>query len=349
MARSWLWSVLVFFLCQPFGADAQQLKLRATLQVAASEPYLGVPLVRFKEEVERRSGKAISIEIYDKGRLYVDTQVVGAIASGSIELGVAGTYQFAKQIPDISIVEQPFLLNFEALLRAAVAPDSEMRNMIDAVVLQATGVRVLWWQAAGTSVFFTKGQDASDPQAIKGKRVRVFSRVTAQMTRACGGTPTVISTSKMHDAMKDGTVDLAMGSITSVEPRELWKVADTITMTHHVPIEFMLLINERTWRSLSPGHQAIVAEAAREVERATRERVTQLEGEAYAFAKTKGMRVRALTSDEVAEWRACSADVLVDYMGLNSELARQLVAAYGRLRSLPCCTSAPSSAPFNRR
>jgi TRAP-type C4-dicarboxylate transport system substrate-binding protein len=120
MARSWLWSVLVFSLCQPFGADAQQLKLRATLQVAASEPYLGVPLVRFKEEVEKRSGKAISIEIYDKGRLYVDTQVVGAIASGSIELGVAGTYQFAKQIPDISIVEQPFLLNFEALLRAAV-------------------------------------------------------------------------------------------------------------------------------------------------------------------------------------------------------------------------------------
>jgi C4-dicarboxylate-binding protein DctP len=349
MGRSWIWSVLAFLLSQPICADAQQVKLRATLQVATSEPYLGVPLVRFKEEVEKRSARALSIEIYDKGQLYIDTEVVGAIASGAIELGVAGTYQFAKKMPDISIVEQPFLLNFEALLRAVVDPDGDIRKMIDAAVLQATGVRVLWWQNAGTSVFFTKGHDATDPEAIKGKRVRVFSQITAQMTRTCGGTPIIISTSKMHEAMKDGTVDLAMGSITSVEPRELWKVADTITMTHHVPIEFMLLINERTWQSLSPAHQAIVAEAARDVERATRERVVEIEKEAYAFAQAKGMHVLALTSDQVAEWRACSADVLLDYMGLNSDLVRRLVAAYGRLRSLPCCTSAPSTAPFSRR
>ncbi len=349
MPRRWLWSVLVVLLSQPLDANAQQVKLRATLQVAASEPYLGVPLVHFKEEVERRSGNTLSIEIHDNGQLYIDTQVVDAIASGSIEMGVAGTYQFAKKIPDISIVEQPFLLNFEALIRAVVAPDSEVRKIIDLAVLRATGVRVLWWQSAGSSVFFTKGQDAADPQAIKGKRVRVFSQITAQMTKACGGTPTVISTSKMHDAMQDGAVDLAMGSITSVEPRGLWKVADTVTMTHHVLIEFMLLINEHTWQSLSPKHRTILAEAARDVERDTRARVADLESAAYAFAQKKGMRLRALTADEVAEWRACSADVLVDYMGLNTELARQLLAAYGRLRSLPCCTSAPSSAPFSRR
>jgi C4-dicarboxylate-binding protein DctP len=120
-------------------------------------------------------------------------------------------------------------------------------------------------------------------------------------------------------------------------------------VTQHVPIEFMLLINERMWQSLSTRHRAILAEAAREVEQATRERVAELESAAYAFAQTKGMRVRALTSDEVAEWRACSADVLVDYMGLNSELARQLIAAYGRLRSLACCSSAPGDTPFSRR
>jgi C4-dicarboxylate-binding protein DctP len=134
------------------------------------------------------------------------------------------------------------------------------------------------------------------------------------MTKECGGTPTVISTSKMHDAIRDGTVDLAICSITSIEPRELWKVADIVTLTHHVPIEFLLLINERTWQSLSPKHQAIIAEAARDVERSTRDRVAEIEADAYAFAQAKGMQVRALTPDQVAEWRACSADVLVDYM-----------------------------------
>jgi C4-dicarboxylate-binding protein DctP len=349
MRRCWLWILLAGLLGQPHEAHAQQVKLRATLQVPMSEPYLGVPLVRFKEEVEKRSGKAISIEIFDKGQLYIDTQVVDAIASGAIEMGVAGTYQFAKKIPDISIVELPFLFNFEALLRAAVGPDSDIRQLIDATVLETTGVRVLWWQAAGTSVFFTKDKDATDPQVVRDRNVRVFSQITAQMTRECGGTPAVISTSKMHEAMKDGTVDLAMGAITSVEPRELWKVADIITVTNHVPIEFLLLVNERTWQSLSTAHRAIIAEAAKDVERSTRDRVAEIEAAAYAFARSKGMQVRELTPDQVAEWRACSAGVLVDYMGQEGELVRQLLAAYGKLRTLPCCTSGPSLAPFNRR
>ena len=39
----------------PFGADAQQVKLRAALQVAVSDLFVGVSLVDFKTEVEKRS------------------------------------------------------------------------------------------------------------------------------------------------------------------------------------------------------------------------------------------------------------------------------------------------------
>jgi len=328
--------------------SAAQVKLRASLQVAVSEPYLGVPLVQFKEEVEKRSNKAITIEIIDKGKLYIDTEVVGGIASGAVEMGVAGTYQFAKKIPEITFVEQPFLFNFEALVRAATSPDGEIRKLIDKTVLEVMGVRVLWWQPVGGSVFFSRGKDVSEPHAIKGQKVRVFSHITAQLTTHCGGRPTIISTSKMHDAMKSGAVDLAMGSITSVEPRELWKVADTVTQTDHVPIEFLLLVNERLWQSLSPDHKAVIVEAARAVERVARDRFAENEASAYAFAREKGMQIHTPTPDQVAEWRACSAGVLEEYMSQGGELGRLLLAAYGRLRTDPCCRAAPTFGPFNR-
>jgi C4-dicarboxylate-binding protein DctP len=341
--------VLACLLGRPADADAQQVTLRASLQVAASEPYLGVPLVRLKEKVEERSGGAVTIEIIDKGKLYIDTQVVGGVASGAVEIGAAGTYQFTKTIPEIAIVEQPFLFNFEALVRAVTSPGSEMRRLIDTAILEKTGVRVLWWQPVGGSVFFSKGEDVAEPHAIKGRKVRVFSQITAQMTTHCGGHPTIISTSKMHEAIREGAVDLAMGSVTSVEPRELWKVADTITRTDHVPIEFLLLVNEKAWQALSPDHRTIIAEAARQVERAARDRFAENEAKAYAFAREKGMQVRALSADQVAEWRACSAGVLERYMSEGGELARQLLAAYGRLRAQPCCTSGPNVGPFYRR
>jgi hypothetical protein len=56
-----------------------------------------------------------------------------------------------------------------------------------------------------------------------------------------------------------------------------------------------------------------------------------------------------LTSNQVADWRACSAGMLVDYMEKNGEGARRLMAAYGKLRLDPCCSAAPVAGDFTRR
>ena len=111
----------------PCEAEAQQVKLRATIQVALTERLWGVALARFKEEIESGE-KSISLEVFDKGKLYIDDEVVDAVASGAIEMGVAGLYQLAKKVPAIDIMEQPFLFNFDALVRAVVNPDSEVRK-----------------------------------------------------------------------------------------------------------------------------------------------------------------------------------------------------------------------------
>ena len=52
--------------------------------------------------------------------------------------------------------------------------------------------------------------------------------------------------------------------------------------------------------------------------------------------RQKGMTVHELTPDQVSDWRACSATIVEDYMQNNADLARQLLAAYGRLRTHPC-------------
>lgn len=40
---------------RPWSDGAQQVRLKANLQVPVSNPFYGVTLVRFKEEVERQS------------------------------------------------------------------------------------------------------------------------------------------------------------------------------------------------------------------------------------------------------------------------------------------------------
>ncbi len=53
------------------------------------------------------------------------------------------------------------------------------------------------------------------------------------------------------------------------------------------------------------------------------------------------MRIHDLAPHEVAEWRACSSDVLVEYMTNGGELTQQLMSAYGKLRTSPCCSAGP--------
>ena len=305
--------------------------------------------MRFKEEVAKRSEQAVSIEIFDKGQLYKDTQVVDAVSSGAIEMGIAGSTQFSNRIPAIGILDQPFLFNFDALVRAALSPSSEMRKTIDDTILASTGVRVLWWQSLGNTIVYSKGRDVADPERIKDQKIRVFGKVLGDLVTMCGGKPLPVGVAKIHDDLKTGALDMAMAGVAALESRALWQVTDTITRTELAPVEFLLVVNEKVWQALSPRHQTVIAEAARDVERETRDRLADIESKAYAFAKTKGVKVVELTPDEVSEWRACSAEAVADYMAANGDLARQLMVAYAKLRTQPCCVAGPSSAAFTRR
>jgi C4-dicarboxylate-binding protein DctP len=330
-------------------AGAEEVKLRVSLQFPISNPLVGVSIARLKEEVERRSGKTLTIEIFDKGRLFPDPQVVDAVSSGAVEMGTTSSQMFVKKAPAVAVLDLPFLFNFMALSRAAARPGSELRTVIDETVRKLAGVRVLWWQPLGHRVLQTKGLDVADVGRLKELRVAVAGKAMEGVILRCGGRPSVVNVAKMADAIKEGTLDAAAMSVQSFESMGLWKATDTLTYTAHSPVEYFLVINERTWQALSPAHQAIMTEAARKVESEGYDRLAKVEASMERFISDKGAKVVHLSPDNVADWRACSAEMVADYMDRNGELARRLMAAYSKLRTDPCCTAGPSEKPFTRR
>ena len=55
----------------------------------------------------------------------------------------------------------------------------------------------------------------------------------------------------------------------------------------------------------------------------------------FEFARREGVRVVDLKPDYVAEWRACSTDVLDDYACNGGDVIGRLVKAYGDMRTDP--------------
>ena len=331
-------------------SGAQQVKLRANLQFPISNPVFGGNLARFKEEVELQSNNATTVEIFDKAQLFTDYQVVDAVSSGAVDIGMTAAQQFSYKAPLVGILDQPFLFNFQALMSAAASPGSEIRKQIDEAILAEVGVRVLWWHSLGNNVIFSKGRDAADPARLKDQRVASPGKLPAEFVAWCGGKPSVLTIEKFHDAFKDGALDMAVVGFSALQTLSLWKFTDTITFTAHSPIVFFLVISEKTWQSLSLGHRAAIAQAASKVETEIRSHQSEFEARASAFAKSKNVKLQELTPDQVAEWRACSAGMLADYMDRNGERALQLMEAYGKLRTDPCCSAGPgTAATFTRR
>jgi hypothetical protein len=58
------------------------------------------------------------------------------------------------------------------------------------------------------------------------------------------------------------------------------------------------------------------------------------------------MKVIEPRPDDVAIWRACTAPLLEAYMERAGESGPKLFAAYGRLRTAPCCRQVPGDARF---
>ena len=307
------------------AAQAADTTLRISLQLPLKS-HLGQNLLLFKEEVEKSSGGDIAVEIYDSAQLYKDKEVPQAVGSGAIEMGVASLTRYVGDIPAVDIFYQPFLFDSEEKVRKAVAPGSPVRGPIDEAI-KGTGSTVLWWQAYGGAIMLSNGGPIKTPADMEGKKVRVFGKTLGDFTEAAGGAPTIISGSEQYLAYQRGTVDIGMTGVSGVQSRSLWEVMDTITVTNHADIEFIVVVNTDWWNELSEEHQKVISEAAVVAENNVRDRMTEIEQEAYAAAKENGMTVYEPTEEEIAAWKEAAAPVYDGYKEAAGELGSKILDA----------------------
>lgn len=306
-------------------AFADQVTARISLQLPLKS-HLGQNLLLFKDEVEKNSNGEIKVEIYDSAQLYKDKEVPAAVGSGAIEMGVASLTRYVGDIPAVDVFYMPFLFNSEEKVRKAVAPGSAVRGPIDEAI-KGTGSTVLWWQAYGGAILLSNGGPIRTPADMKGKKVRVFGKTLGDFVTAVGGAPTLISGSEQYLAYQRGTVDIGMTGVSGVKSRKLWEVMDTITVTNHADIEFIVVANSDWWNGLSEAHRKVMMDAARKAEIDVRDRVSQIESDAYAAARENGMTVYEPTSDEIEQWKKASASVYDSYVEKAGDLGKQILGA----------------------
>jgi C4-dicarboxylate-binding protein DctP len=329
---------LVFCLLASGDARAAEIRLRLSVQQAASEP-IGQNILGFKNEVESATGGAVAVDVTDGGRLVPGHEVPEAVGKGAIEMGAAPLHQYASSNLAANLFLQPFLFNFDAIVRVAAEPGSEIRRAADAGVLKQSGARVLWWQPAGWTAIFAKDAVAN-PDALANRTVRVSSPMDAELVKLCGGTPQVIPATGLNAVPDKGEADTSIASISAIKDHELWRTAGTLTNVRYSENIQMVIINDAAWQKLTPAQQKIVSDAARKAEKEIWDKHPAAQAAIYAFAASKGMKIHELTADDTVAWRICSSPVLEAFMERSGAAGAKLLAAYAKLRTNPAVLAA---------
>ncbi len=307
------------------AAAMAQTTIRVTLQLPETHS-LGQNWNAFKEIIEEKSGGELELLLFPAAQLYKDKQVPEAVGSGAIEAGSTFLGRFAGAVPAVDVINLPFFFRDEAHLRAAAANGSPMRDILDAAVLKETGAKVLWWQAFGRNIYLSRGTPLRVPGDIAGKKVRTYGKVLGWTIEALGGAPTLMSGSKQFLAYQQGAVDVGMTGTSAVESRKLYEVMDHMTLSYDSAIEFVAVINNDFFESLSAEHQKIILDAAAVVEQQLRDQVYSSEDSIVGELRSK-MTVIDLTDAERAQWREATKGVIDQFIAAGGETAKAVVAA----------------------
>ena len=308
-----------------FSTDAlADRTLRLSLQVSVKHP-IGANIVFFKQQVEKASDGKLKIEIYDSAQLYKGSEIPQAVGSGAVDMGLVLIDEYAGTIPAVGLFSVAFLFPSYEVLGKAADPSSPVRQEIDELI-RKTGTRVMWWQDYGPIQLLSKGDPISEPAQMKGKKVRVLGKPSGDFINALGGIPVKIGGSEQFIAYQRGTVDIGMTGTTAIESRKLFEVMNSVTITNHAQTEFLVVMNDKLFNSMSAQEKKWMGDAAlaSELKMRAETKKDNLDSEQFIKDKTS-MKVINLTPAQVKSWQEAAKPAIEAYIKDAGPAGQRLV------------------------
>src|SRR6478609_3169090 len=268
-------------------ADAQTT-LKMNIAIAQNSHY-GVAIDTFAREIEKRTDGRYKIQNFYSGALGAERESIEALQLGTLDLTMTSTGPVPNFVPDIAILDIPFLFRDYAQARAVLDGPigQDMLQKFD-----AKGIHGLAWGENGFRNMTNSKHPVVVPEDLKGLKMRTMENpVHIQAYRAFGIIPTPMAFTEVFTALQQGTVDGQENPLSVITSAKLDQVQKYLSLTGHVYSPAVILMNKAKWEALSAADRQAFGEAAREAVKANRARIDDDERKAVADLRVRGMTV----------------------------------------------------------
>jgi len=241
------------------GARAQATVIRWGESLPATHPQVQMA-ERIAKDAKEKSGGRIDIQVFPNSQLGSNNDMIEAVSSGALTMTTDGAGAIANYLPQLSIVEAPYLWRDAAhLAKLAAAPIFATLN--DALVAKR-GMRLLAVTYYGKRHLTSGTREVRTPADMVGFKLRVPPVDTFRaMAEAWGAKATPITFGALYLALSQNAVDGQENPLATVSSAKLYEVQKYLILTEHIITPRMPMVNEGFWSALSAADRAMLQAA----------------------------------------------------------------------------------------
>ena len=289
---------LVGSVAMPAVLRAQATVIRWGELLAPSHPQVQM-VERILKEVKEKSGGRLEIQSFPNGQLGSGKDMMESVSAGALHLTTDGAGALGAFLPQVSVVEAPYLWRDAAHL-AKVSASPEFQKM-NADLVAKRGMRMLNVTYYGKRHLTSGSKAVKSPADMVGFKLRVPPvDVFRAMADAWGAKATPIAFPELYLALSQGAVDGQENPLPTIQSGKFFEVQKNLVLTEHIITPRMIIVNEAFWKGLPAADRGLL-EAAFNAGAAWQDKeLLASEATLVGTLKAAGMNV---VEPNIEEWR----------------------------------------------
>ena len=260
-------------------------------------------LKRIGDRLTNKFGDMVDVKyvynILDLG--YQGLDILWLVENGMLTLGYQSSSYMTERVPDLGLVDLPFLFSDSSSARAAM--DSELGKTLTARIEEKMNYRILGYFENGLRHISNRIRPIQTPDDLKELQMRVLpSKVHLRTFELLGATPEILDLSEAIARIKAGTLDAQENPFANTVTYGVHNFHRYHTATNHFYISRPIFLHRQSYDEWPEALQVEMREAIKDAVDFQRQLKEKEELEAAEEIQKAGGEILELTPDQMNEF-----------------------------------------------
>jgi tripartite ATP-independent transporter DctP family solute receptor len=238
----------------------------------------------------------IDVAFFPDNQLGQEIDVINSVKLGVVDLMVSGSSISANLVPLVGTFDLGYL--FTSFPQQTVAFDAGAAKPIEDALLKGANIRIIAWAYNFGSRSVLAKKLVKGPEDLAGLKIRTLPNpVITECLRLMGAAATPLAFGEIYTALQAGVLDGLEHDPPTILASKFYETAKYYTLTQHNFSPLAIYVSDATFTRMAPKLREGLLDAARKAAADTRTHGLEVEKEALANLKDKGVTIAECDKD----------------------------------------------------